>query len=192
MKGNNTVDEYYKIKRNRCKFSQPDLRDGEIKYSCLRNGMADDKVIHNVSEECCDACPHFSSKFIEYPISVTSIDVKHDISSLRKNDIGKLVRIRPCAEEHENKTYLGIFIGDLPQAPHISHNPTTGVLTIRPMMNPAFFVPKLKKVIFGCESWWSFVNAEDDLQKDITDELISDQWYVKALKAMCGGESNGN
>ena len=180
------MDKFYSIRRNRCKLAQADLSKGifakEIKYNCIRNGIKDDDLIKDISEEQCENCPHFKSKFIEYPITVSSIDVKIDDTSLRKNDIGKLVRIRPCGDEYENKTYIGFFLGDLPQSPLISHDPRDNVLHIRPLMNPAIFVPDLKKVVYGCESWWSIIEDEKDLEREITDEVINGQWYVKALK----------
>mgnify|MGYP000282015848 FL=1 len=36
---------------------------------------------------------------------------------------------------------------------------------------------------FGAESWWSIIENPEEL-KDITDDDINSQWYVKALKAM--------
>jgi hypothetical protein len=110
---------------------------------------------------------------------------------LYHDKVGKLAKIRPCGEEYGNKTYLGIFLGDIPQSPMVSHNSETGVLKIRAHCNPAIFVPDLNKVIFGCESWWSVVENEKDLDKEITDELIQNQWYVRLAKLM-GGKGSEN
>jgi hypothetical protein len=189
------MDEYYKIKRNRCRHAHADLKGLScqgLSYYCTRCGFANDKVIHGITEEQCETCEFFKSKFIEYPLTINGIDVKTDDCSLRQSDIGKLAKIRPCAEEYQNKTYIGIFLGDLPHAPHISHNEKTGVLTIIPMMNPAIFVPELRKIIYGCESWWQIIQEGEDISKDITDELIQNQWYVRVAKEMFGDkESDG-
>lgn len=128
-------------------------------------------------------CDNYKSKYIEYPIEVSKIKVDWDLYSLDKESIGKFVRISPCAEEYKGKTYLGLFLGDLPGGPSVSYSDEAKVLTIKPFMNPAIYVFDLKKIVFGMESWWGVVESEDDLKK-ITLETINDQWYVKALKAV--------
>ena len=102
---------------------------------------------------------------------------------------GRPVRVRPCAKEYEDKTFFGIFIGDVPLS--VSHKiDNQGVVTAtRSMYNPAIFVPELNKIIYGIESWWGEINSEDELNKLITDELINNVWYVKLLKGMYTNET---
>lgn len=94
--------------------------------------------------------------------------------------IGDLVKIKPCGEWAEKKTYLGFFIGDVPQATgmKIEDNKIKSYLSFR---NPAIFIPEVKKIVYGCESWWSKIESEDEL-KEITNVDIDNIWYVKALK----------
>jgi len=96
---------------------------------------------------------------------------------------GKMVRIRPCAKECEDKTYLGILIGEIASSSkmRILDKDTIQVDFCR--HNPAIFVPKLGKVIFGYESWWGVIKTEDDL-KSITNKNIQDVWYVKMLNEL--------
>jgi len=96
---------------------------------------------------------------------------------------GSAVKIRPCGKEYGEKTYFGIYIGDMALSfsgkcegdtmyvEHSSHN-------------PAIFVPELSRVIFGCESWWDKISSEEELKKIITDDVINNVWYVKMLKSM--------
>jgi hypothetical protein len=128
-------------------------------------------------------CDDYKSKYIEYPIEVSEIKVDWDSYSLYKESIGKFVRIRPCVKGYEGKTFLGLFLGELPSGPSVSYDEETKVVTIIPFTNPAIYVFDLKKIVFGMESWWGIIESEDDL-KDITMDTINDQWYVKALKAM--------
>ncbi len=132
-------------------------------------------------------CDKYKSIFIEYPIRVSKINQNAEIYSFLKRDIGKFASIRPCAEEYQNKTYLGLYLGDLPVGHHISHNPETKELRISFHCNPAIFVFDLNKIIYGCESWWGIVENENDLRR-ITDKDIDNVWYVKALKQL-GNES---
>lgn len=121
--------------------------------------------------------------------------------------VGDWVSIRPCADNPENKSYLGVYIGEialslygkylpanLPEAkaypdykdkdadapvfqePHV-------LVVSQAMYNPAIFIPDLKKVVFGAESWWGRIESPDQL-KQITDETISGTWYVQALKSL--------
>lgn len=47
--------------------------------------------------------------------------------------------------------------------------------------NPAIFVPDLNRVVWGMESWWGPIESKEKLHQ-ITDEDISNVWYVKAAK----------
>lgn len=97
---------------------------------------------------------------------------------------GDWVRVRPCAEEYRNKTYLGVFIGTIALGQGASIKKRSKTLTIkRNTYNPMIFIPDLNKVVFGCGSWWSKVE-DPSVLKDITDETIDNVWYVKAMKSL--------
>lgn len=190
------MDDLYKTKQSRCRFAHISferLSDKKISYDCIKNGMSNGSIIKNIDEAECENCPHFKSRFIEYPITVNKIDVKpFDVNdTLRQYDIGKLVKIRPCDEKYNNKTFLGIFLGELPQSSFVSYDSTSGEIKVSPLYNPAIYVPELKKIIFGCESWWGFINDEEELNA-ITDDTIANQWYVRMAKEMFGGTADDN
>lgn len=178
---------------HRCRFSTPclfKLGAKTVSYVC---SYCDEMPIE---EKDCENCDNFKSRYIEYPITVSNIRTEgwdDNYTLFHKDDIGKMAKIRPCGEAYKGKTYLGIFLGDLPIMPHVTHDPRTNELSVRPFSNPAIFVPALKKIIHGCESWWSIINSEEDM-KDITDEDIENVWYVKALKSSfsCGEKEAGD
>ena len=124
---------------------------------------------------------------IEYPITVESVEFeKADTISppLFRGEVGDFVAVRPCGEEYENKTYLGVMIGDVALTQMISFNKESGKLTVsKAMHNPGISVPQLGKIIYGCESWWGLISTPDDM-KQITDQDIDNVWYVQALKAL--------
>jgi len=129
---------------------------------------------------------------MEFPITVESIKVinkAYEPSNFMAGaEVGDFVSIRPCAEEYENKTFLGIYIGEISVGTAHFFEASDdeylkGVLELMHNTNPAIFVPNLNKVIFGCESWWGVIKDESHL-KQITDEDIENVWYVKALKAI--------
>ena len=126
---------------------------------------------------------------MEYPITVT------DITSGEKTPLfgdgwrdlaGRFVSVRPVKSiDPDEKTYLGLYIGDINFSWTASHNKETGVLTIDrgDYGNPAIYVFDLKRVVMGYESWWGVIRSEDQLEQ-ITNADINDIWYVKALKAI--------
>lgn len=94
-------------------------------------------------------------------------------------NVGSLVRIKPCDED---KTYLGILIGEIALGSSITTVNDKIQLNFA-HHNPAILVPELNKVIYGSESWWSEIESEDEL-KEITNEDIENVWYVKMLSEL--------
>ena len=130
-------------------------------------------------------CEEFKSLFIEYPIEVSKINVDGFIkkSHYKNSEVGKFVRVVPCAEEYNGQTYLGMYLGEIPIGPHITHNSETKELNVSTTTNPAIFVFELNKIIYGMESFWAIIETEEDL-KDITKDDIDNVWYVKLLKQL--------
>lgn len=93
-----------------------------------------------------------------------------------------MVSIRPCGDEYEGKTYIGFLIGDV--ATSCSWGVKDGNIQLSwAGHNPGIYVPALKKVIYGYESWWGVIKDEEDFKK-ITDQDIENTWYVKAFRDM--------
>jgi len=129
---------------------------------------------------------------IKFPIEVK--DIKGYFERPKKGfmssaEMGALVRIRPCGEEYKDRTFLGIYIGDLPIDIVYEVEKEDGTLHVRTYNNCAFYVFELKKLIFGCESWWAELKDDADIDRMITDADIDNVPYVKVLKAMVATES---
>jgi hypothetical protein len=128
------------------------------------------------------------TRFLTFPITVHGIT--YSDSDLFGFDIGyerfSLVSVRPCEKALKGKTFLGIYIGQLPQGVGISYHRESGVLAARfAYHNPAIWVPELQKIVWGSGSWWSPIESLDALRA-ITDEEINNTWYVKLLSAQLG------
>jgi len=95
---------------------------------------------------------------------------------------GTFVSVRPCDAD---KTYLGIYLGDLLTTPLVAHSAKSQTLFVNCHTNPAMWVPDLNKVIWGHGSWWGAIATEKDLRQ-ISDADIQDVWYVKAMKTLAG------
>lgn len=166
---------------SKCRHALPRFGEkGEARFACLKDAKTkeDEKPVDQTT---CENCPDYDNKYIKYPIDVNAI-IYGD------NEIhGKpcLCRVRPCGEKYKDKTFLGIYLGDLMLQPSVSHVPRTGILEVNIMHNPCIFIPELMEIVWGCGSWWSRIDSETDL-KDITDETIDAQWYVKMLQAASG------
>lgn len=94
--------------------------------------------------------------------------------------IGSFVSIRPAGQGQ--RTYLGIYLGDMHITVGCEVEGSTLVLSPQ-VANPAIFIPELKQIMYGVESWWGPINSPEEL-RTITNEDINQVWYVQALKAM--------
>lgn len=125
---------------------------------------------------------------MEYPIEVTGIKFKErdvlEPKCLFGGECGDMVAVRPCGDEYEGKTFLGVLLGAIAISQGASFNKETGELEVyQAMHNPAIFIPDRNAVVYGCGSWWGRIEREEQLQ-DITDNDIENVWYVKALKQL--------
>lgn len=170
-----------KAKINCCKFSHPSIRDLGA-YHCVVDGWGDEQV-RAVTEGDCAFCEKFSSRYIEYPLTIAGIENKKIDTNGIGHTCGTLCEIRPCGEEYEGKTYLGIYLGDLPIGIVSSYSEDTGVLSNRTMNNPAIFVPEIKKIVYGMGCWWREIQKIEDF-KGISKEEIENVWYVQMMKNM--------
>jgi hypothetical protein len=101
-----------------------------------------------------------------------------------KTDKAVFVKVRPCGKEYGNKTYLGILLGDMACGTSLSIEDNK-IKVSWATYNPAIFIPGLKKIVFGYESWWSKIDDPDQL-KDIRDDAIDKTWYVQMFKNILG------
>ncbi len=128
--------------------------------------------------EKCESCPHYKCRFIEYPISINEIKVEHPEPWDTQMTP---VAVRPCGDETE-KTYFGLYLGEMPWKTHVGFSDETGVLSISTTTNPMIYVPEIGKMVFGAECWWTRI--KDKELPEITDELISSQWYMKLAERL--------
>lgn len=181
------------------KAKKPEVKPGE---SPEEKG---DKAIGEFMSE-------FSKKFEEhkkqyerehnykFPITVTGVKfaiaepITHEAKlGGSRNEVGQMVAIRPCDEEFQNKTFLGILIGYVPIHRDLCfvrpEGKEEGELIFKVFGdNPVIFVPDLKRCFMGCASWWGAIKDETQL-KQITNEDIQNVWYVRALKELAEREA---
>lgn len=155
------------IKIRKCENAIPEIifGDGTLKISCRINGK-------EITSNDCEKCMNYRSKYIEYPIEVASIELAEGFD-LYKKSIGRIVRIKPCFEETEEKEYLGIFLGELFSCNAVSYKRKEKHLTVTPVLNPAIYVPELKQIVYGYESWWSFIENKDEIYSISKDDGLS-------------------
>lgn len=175
------MDNKPKEKMNRCRFSHPSMQDLGACH-CVVDGWEDEKI-KTVTKENCETCEKFKSRYIEYPLTIQGIENKKIDTKGIGHTCGALCEVRPCGEEYQERTYLGIYLGDLPIGITSSYDEKTGILSNGTINNPAIFVPELKKIVYGMGSWWREIKDIEDF-KEISKEEIENTWYVKLLKGM--------
>ena len=118
------------------------------------------------------------AKKFDPPITVQSVRIQ--VAGFNKLPC-KYVAIRPCGDNPDNKTYLGILLGECSIMALGLYYPEKQEIFVKDRLNPMIFVPDLMKVVLGVESCWDTIDKPEDL-KQITDADIQNVWYVKALK----------
>ena len=141
-----------KDKINRCKYCHLSVEPHSVGFCCTVNGW-EDESIRKITKHDCDNCTNFESRYIEYPIVVQNIENEKINTKEIGHRCGCLCEVRPCGEEYQGKSFVGVYLGRLPIAIYSSFERRTGVLKNSTMSNPAFFVPELRKIIYGYESW---------------------------------------
>ena len=125
---------------------------------------------------------------IKFPVTVDKFNtfvLKPEETTDRK-EVGAWVSVRPVSDNPDKKTYLGIYLGELPVGTMNTYNPDRKELAIILKRNPAMWVPDLKKIVWGMGSWWTTIDSPEKL-RSITDLDINNVWYVKALKELEDG-----
>lgn len=164
-------------KMEKCRYCRPIFQSGTLHFRCTFFGNK--TTFPDPSE--CENCPHFKSRYIEYPITVKKINKNTEYGDLYTKNVGHLCEIRLANDD--TKTYIGILLGELPIDILVSYDDNTKELNISYMPNPAIFIPELKKIVYGCESWWRLLDEHEQPQ-GITDKDINNQWYVQLAKTL--------
>lgn len=173
-------EDLKETKRYKCRFCHPFTGKKFNEFHCVVNGWEDDQV-KVVSRKECEECKKYKSRYIEYPLTINGIEnAKIETKGIRY-ECGTLCEVVPCGEEYGGKSYIGIYIGDLPISITTSLDEKTCILKNSTFNNPAIFVPELKRIVYGCGSWWRAIRSLEDF-KGISEEDINDTWYVKLLR----------
>lgn len=148
--------------------------------------VCDDRLAEMLAEE------PWGGRF-EWPIEVHGLAYSGETiapaltqPSRRRPACGTWVAVRPCDDASKGKTFLGVYLGELALSQGCSFQRATGILSVyMGMHNPAIYVPELKRIVFGCGSWWGVIEGPEGLKK-ISDQDIENVWYVRALKELGG------
>lgn len=128
-------------------------------------------------------CDDYNSRHMEFPMAVGEI-VMHRADTSKHEAIPVAVRL---AGDDDAETYLGFMLDGVTSDFSMSYNRATKELNAFVYNIPTIFVPKLGRVVYGHESWWRRIKSEADL-REITNEDISGQWYIVALRALSKAE----
>ncbi len=127
---------------------------------------------------------------IPFPVEVSKVVPQSKVSR-ETIPVGTWVAVRPVSDNPDKKTYLGVYLGDLPiKNSTLSYHLKTKELTFLVATNPAIYVDDLKKVVYGYESWWGRIKGPEGMRQ-ITDRDIDNVWYVKALRDLTRESPSG-
>jgi len=108
----------------------------------------------------------------------------------RYKDKGQFVKVKPCAKEYEGKTYLGLYLGDLPQSVAGKYKEDTYEINYS-VTNPYIYIPEKNTFVWGSNSWWGHIKTEKDLE-EIKDTDIENIWYVSLMNILNNSKEENN
>lgn len=125
---------------------------------------------------------------VQWPVEVRGVKVWVTPPFLDRCKCGDPVRVRLAGE---SATHVGIFLGHLvlPGDYLIAYHKPKAEFCVPLRTNPAMFVPALRRVVWGAESWWAPVKDAADMERAITDADIEGQPYVQMLRALAEKEA---
>ncbi len=148
-----------------------------------KNPLAD--LMESVSKDLEELRKRYVTQFeIVWPLEVSGMLVRGSMHGTGRTDnckVGQMVMVRMC--DATKATHLGVYLGEFPLELFHQFDKETKHIEVFPHLNPAMLVPKLGRIVWGCESFWGPIESEDQLRQ-VTDAEISDIWYVKALKEL--------
>lgn len=169
-------------KHEKCWYYEPGeftSKEEKGKHYCVPDGaktLGDRwKMKQEIEIKDCEDCKRYKCRYIEFPLTINELDIK---APEPWGIDPALCRVRLAKDK---KTYLGIYIGEIPRYTKASFNEESGTLKIFSACNPMIYIPELGRAVFGDESWWNCIEPGEDIT-DITDETIREQWYMKLLE----------
>lgn len=108
----------------------------------------------------CRGCRSFDDKRIRYPLVVEGIDVDSFSQMPSREQAGSLVLVW-FMEGEERRRDWGILLGELAIEPLVSYSRDTRRISVNALGNPAIFVPSVRRIVWGCESWWHPATVSD-------------------------------
>lgn len=130
----------------RCMYGLP-FCGKENSHLCRVDGW-EEQDLKTVTNDICENCDKFKSKYIEYPLTINGIEQEpiNTESFLTSAKCGDLCEIKPCAKEYDGKSYIGFYIGSLPTKIHSTFDLKTKILKNATMTNPAICFADGKKI----------------------------------------------
>lgn len=159
-----------------CRYAFP-MMDGTVK--CKNSNVTG----HDAADgPTCETCPCYDSLYIQYPLEINGINIS-PLEGWNLNSVGQPVAVRPCSENPENRTYLGMYLGEQPWFLSASFHRDTRRLDVSAACNPMIYIFETRRIVRGADSWWSRIRSLEDMPQ-ISDEDISSTWYVQLMNAL--------
>lgn len=143
-------------RQSKCRYITKFLGNKPDEKRCVVDGW-EPGIAKLVTPEDCEKCERYKSCYIEYPIEVSEVNSEPP-KYWENDDCGKLFWIRPFGDEYEKKAYIGFLLGEFPFTNIVSYTEESKELHVSSCCNIAFFVPELKKIIFGKDAWWKVID----------------------------------
>lgn len=142
---------------------------------CSKTNSQPDKTL-------CESCKSYKARWLQFPIEVNEIINSPVVpDKLYPAEPGTLCRVRLCGSLDGTKPLIGIYAGELPDEIYSSYDCKTKSVVNQLSKSTAIFVPELKRLVYGCECFWSVIKSRQEL-KDLVSSDTDFAFYSKFLK----------
>ena len=129
-------------------------------------------------------CDNYKQMFIEYPILVQKITTDYNFDKHNEQlNVGKYCITTIFEDGYENIPYLGLYLGEQPLSILSAYESESATIRNKFITNPAIYIFSFKKIFFGVNTKWKFIENIEDL-KLVEDEKLSCGFFENVKKTL--------
>ena len=153
------MSENNQSKRSRCRYCFPSMRKNGKEFHCVVDGWEDENV-KNISRKDCESCSKFSSRYIEYPITVNGIESEEIKPHTLGYECGTLCE-SGLAEKSMRIGLIWVYILGNCQLVYLHHMIQIQVfLRIEPLIILQSLCPNLRKLYMDVKAGGAKLNQQ--------------------------------
>jgi len=177
------------VKKNSNDTKQKSCSNCKLRISCklLKEQLEQNNITNEYAESLVSMsfiCDNYKQMFIEYPILVQKITTDYNFDKHNEQlNVGKYCITTIFEDGYENIPYLGLYLGEQPLSILSAYESESATIRNKFITNPAIYIFSFKKIFFGVNTKWKFIENIEDL-KLVEDEKLSCGFFENVKKTL--------